>query len=47
MYFTPYPTALVRRAVLENTGDSVITVNKLMSASLDLTGDYCMATFNG
>ena len=47
LYFTPYPTALVRRTVLENTGDGAITVNKLMSASLDLTGDYCMATFNG
>ena len=47
LYFTPYPTALVRRTVLENTGESAITVNKLMSASLDLTGDYCMATFNG
>ena len=46
-YVTPYPTALVRRAVLENTGDSPIRVNKLMSFSMDLQGDYAMTTFNG
>lgn len=47
LYYTPYPTALVRRSVLENTGDTPIRVQKLMSSSIDLPGDYCMATFNG
>ena len=47
LYFTPYPTALVRRTVLENTGDAPITLGKLMSFSMDLPGDYTMATFNG
>ena len=47
LYYTPYETALVRRTVLENTGDAPITVNKLMSFSLDLPGSFAMATFNG
>ena len=47
LYYTAYPTALVRRTVLENTGESTITVNKLMSFCLDLPGNYRMATFNG
>ena len=47
LYFTPYPTALVRRTVLENTGDAPISCGKIMSFSMDLQGDYTMATFNG
>ena len=47
LYFTPYPTALVRRTVLENTGDAPIALGKLMSLSMDLPGEYTMATFNG
>ena len=47
LYYTPYPTALVRRTVLKNTGDAPITVGKLMSFSLDLPGSYIMTTFNG
>ena len=47
LYFTPYPTALVRRTVLENTGDAPIALSKLMSFSMDLPGEYTMATFNG
>ena len=47
LYYTAYPTAIVRRAVLENTGDAPITVNKLMSFCVDLPGSYHMATFNG
>ena len=47
LYYTPYPTALVRRTVLENTGDTAIQVNKLMSFSMDLPGTYTMATFHG
>ena len=47
LYYTAFPTALVRRAVLENTGEAPIAVNKLMSFSVDLYGSYTMATFNG
>ncbi len=47
LYYTPCPTALVRRTVLENTGDAPITVSKLMSSCMDLPGSYEMATFNG
>ena len=47
LYYTPYETALVRRAVLENMGNAPLSVSKLMSFSMDLPGSYCMATFNG
>ena len=47
LYYSAFPTALVRRTVLENTGDSPIAVNKIMSFSVDLHGSYTMATFNG
>ena len=45
--YSAFPTALVRRTVLENTGEKEVCVNKLMSMSLDLFGDYTMTTFNG
>ena len=47
LYYTAFPTALVRRTVLENTGDSPVAVNKLMSFSVDIHGSCTMATFNG
>ena len=47
LYYTAFETALTRRAVLENTGESPLSVQKLMSFCLDLPGDYTMATFNG
>ena len=47
LYYTPFPTALVRRTVLKNTGQRDIRLNKLMSFSIDLPGSYTMATFNG
>ena len=47
LYYTPFPTAMVRRAVLENTGDTPMDVTKCMSFSIDLPGSYRMATFNG
>ncbi len=47
LYYTAYPTALVRRTVLKNTGDSPLRLNKLMSMTLDLPGSYTMTTFNG
>ncbi len=47
LYFSLYETALVRWAVLENTGTNPITLNKLMSFSMDIPGSYQMTTFNG
>ena len=47
LYYTVYPTALVRRTVLENTGENSIALQKLMSFCVDLPGSYHMATFNG
>ena len=47
LYYTPYPTALVRRTVLKNTGDAPLTLGKLMSFCVDLPGSYTMTTFNG
>ena len=46
-FYTAFETALVRRVVLENTGDAPITVSKLMSMSLDMPGSFVMTTFNG
>jgi len=47
LIYTAFPTALVRRTVLENTGEVSVAVNKLMSVSLDIHGDFNMTTFNG
>ena len=47
LYFSLFETALTRRAVLENTGDKVIELNKLMSFCMDIPGSYRMTTFNG
>ena len=47
LYYSAFPTALVRRSVLENTGETPITLNKLMSFCVDISGSYVMSTFNG
>ena len=47
LYYSAFPTAMTRRCVLENTGDSPIRLNKLMSFCIDLPGSYTMATLNG
>ena len=47
LIYTAFPTALVRRTVLENTGEQPVAVNKLMSFCVDIHGSYTMATFNG
>jgi len=47
LYYTAYPTAVVRRTVLENTGETLLTFNKLMSFAMDIPGTFVMATFNG
>ena len=47
LYYSAFETALTRRCVLENTGDSPIQVQKLMSFCIDIPGSFTMATFNG
>ena len=47
LYYTAFETALTRRAVLENTGDSGLMLTKLMSQCVDLPGSYEMTTFDG
>ena len=47
LYYTVFPTALVRRTVLKNTAEEVMPLGKCMSVSLDLPGSFTMRTFNG
>ena len=47
LFFTLYPTALVRRAALENHSAKPVQVASLMSMMMDLPGRYDMTTFNG
>jgi len=47
LYYTAFPTAIVRRTVLVNTGEHPMKLNKLMSFSLDLPGEFTMRSFNG
>ena len=47
LFYTAFPTAIVRRTVLTNTGDKPLRLNKLMSSCVDLPGSYTMGTFNG
>ena len=47
LIYTPYETALTRRAVLKNTGTEPVTLGKLMSYSVDLPGSYTMTSFHG
>ncbi len=47
LYFAQFPEALTRRVVLENTGSEPVTLQKLMSFSMDLPGDFRMTSFHG
>ena len=47
LYYSLFETALTRRCVLENTGETDVTLQKCMSFSLDLPGSYNMTTFHG
>jgi len=47
LYFTLFDTAITRRCVLENTGNSSVTIQKIMSMVMDLPGNYEMTTFDG
>jgi len=47
LYYSLFDTALVRRTVVENTGEEPIALHKCMSFCLDLPGSYTMTTFHG
>lgn len=47
LYYSVFPTALTRRAVLENCGENSVAINKIMSFSIDLPGSYTMMSFHG
>lgn len=47
LYYTAFETALTRRVEFENTGTEPVTLTKLMSAMVDLSGSYRMTTFDG
>ncbi|MDD5864806.1 MAG: alpha-galactosidase [Firmicutes bacterium] len=47
LFYAAFPTAVVRRTVLKNTGSAPIRLNKLMSMSIDMPGSYRMVSFNG
>ena len=47
LVFSLFETALTRRTILENTGETSIVLHKLMSQMVDLHGDYEMTTFDG
>jgi len=47
LYFTVFRDAIVRRAVLRNTGKENIVLKKFMSSMMDIHGDFEMSTFDG
>ena len=47
LYYTVFPTALVRRSVLINSTEKPVVVRKLMSTCVDLPGQYEMISFHG
>ncbi len=47
LYFAAFSHVLTRRTVLENTGTEPATVEKLMSFSMDLPGQFRMTSFHG
>ena len=47
LLYTLFETALVRRTLVENTGAEPKLLQKVMSASLDLFGDFTMTSFHG
>ena len=47
LYYSAFPTAIVRRTVLKNTGREAMKLGKLMSFCLDIPGEFTMKSFNG
>ena len=47
LFYTPFETAITRRAVVKNTGKAPLDITKCMSFCLDLPGQYRMRSFHG
>ncbi len=47
LYYSAFPTALTRRAVLENIGDGPLEIGKLLSLCIDLPGALTLTSFQG
>ena len=47
LYYSLFDTALTRRTVVENIGDSARKLQKVMSTSVDILGSFTMASFHG
>ena len=47
LYYSLFDTALTRRCVLENTGDAPVSLQKCMSFSMDIPGEFVMTSFHG
>ncbi len=47
LYFAQFENGLTRRTVLENTGKKPVDLQKIMSFSMDLPGDYFVTGFHG
>ncbi len=47
LYYTAFPTALTRRAVLENTGEDPLYLTKFLSCCVDLPGQLELSSFHG
>lgn len=45
--YSLFDTALVRRTVVENTGEAPVCLQKVMSTCVDLYGSFTMASFHG
>ena len=47
LFYGVFETAFTRRALLENYGDTPVTVHRMMSFCIDLPGQYRMHSFHG
>ena len=47
LYFGIYGGALTRRTVVENTGETAVSIRKCMSFLMDIPGEMNMTTFDG
>ncbi len=47
LYFGAFPDGITRRTVLYNTAEEPVLLQKLMSFSMDLFGDFDMTSFHG
>ena len=47
LYYAVFDTALTRRVVIENTGETPLTLSKIMSYCLDIPGEFILRSFHG